>query len=91
MQKLNVLEDIWYVAALSEELTDKPLARIICGMSWAKTRAEMCSLTIRVFPVAMARSRSCAVSGVRSVRVTFAAAACLRRSRVAMERSYASP
>ena len=30
-QKLNVLENIWYVGALSEELVDKPLARTICG------------------------------------------------------------
>ena len=40
MQKLNVLEDIWYVAALSEELTDKPLARIICGMPMVLYRGE---------------------------------------------------
>ena len=29
--KLNALENIWYVGALTEEFADKPLARSICG------------------------------------------------------------
>ena len=39
-QKLNVLENIWYVGALSEELVDKPLARTICGFPMVIYRGE---------------------------------------------------
>ena len=40
MQKLQVLENLWYVAALSGELTDKPLARMICGVPMVLYRGE---------------------------------------------------
>lgn len=40
MQKLQVLENIWYAAALTSEVTDKPLARIICGMPMVLYRGE---------------------------------------------------
>ncbi|MBT5896430.1 MAG: Rieske 2Fe-2S domain-containing protein, partial [Rhodospirillaceae bacterium] len=40
MQKLQVLENLWYVAALSGELTGKPLARTICGVPMVLYRGE---------------------------------------------------
>lgn len=40
MKKLQVLEDFWYCAAHSAEITDKPLARIICGMPMVLYRGE---------------------------------------------------
>ena len=40
MQKLSVLENIWYIAAVGEELTTEPIARIICGMPMVLFRGE---------------------------------------------------
>jgi vanillate O-demethylase monooxygenase subunit len=40
MQKMQVLENIWYCAAHSAEITDKPLARLICGMPMVFYRGE---------------------------------------------------
>ena len=40
MQKMQVLENIWYCAAHSAEVSDKPLARIICGMPMVFYRGE---------------------------------------------------
>ena len=40
MQNLQVLENLWYVATLSDELTGKPLARMICGAPLVLFRGE---------------------------------------------------
>ena len=40
MEKLHVLEDVWYVAALAEELTATPIARTICGFPMVLYRGE---------------------------------------------------
>ncbi len=40
MKKMQVLENIWYCAAHTQEIGDKPLARIICGMPMVFYRGE---------------------------------------------------
>lgn len=40
MEKMQVLENIWYCAAHSAEITDQPLARTICGMPMVFFRGE---------------------------------------------------
>ena len=40
MQRLQILENIWYCAAHSAELTAKPLARVICGIPMVLYRGE---------------------------------------------------
>lgn len=40
MRKMQVLENIWYCAAHSAEVADKPLARMICGLPMVLYRGE---------------------------------------------------
>lgn len=40
MEKMQVLENIWYCAAHSAEIGERPLARIICGMPMVFYRTE---------------------------------------------------
>lgn len=40
MEKMQILENIWYCAAHAGEVTDKPLARMICGMPMVLYRGE---------------------------------------------------
>ncbi|MBT7953682.1 MAG: aromatic ring-hydroxylating dioxygenase subunit alpha [Rhodospirillaceae bacterium] len=40
MKKMQFLENIWYCAAYTAEVADKPLARMICGMPMVLYRAE---------------------------------------------------
>ncbi len=46
MEKMQVLENIWYLAAHSAEVADKPLARIVCGMPMVLYRGESGTVAI---------------------------------------------